>query len=398
MGASALNDHDGVWHLHPVPAWLLHEGWRQANRRLLFEQIGHRLNQAGVPVWRMAAFIPTLHPELYADSFFWNRESGKARYQQSGHEVRQEAEYQNSPLLEVGRSGKPLRRRLTGPDALLDFPILRQMAEQGATDYIVLPVRFTRPQPVYLTFATDRPQGFGDKDIAVLSDLAEVFAPIIEAMATQMVAVRLLDTYVGRNAGQRVLAGQIGRGSGETIDAAIWYCDLRGFTLLSDRLPRDRLIATLNQYFDRMGGAIECHKGEVLKFIGDAMLAIFPVVDGKAAACLAAFEAALESIAAMDALNSERRAAGDSELEFGIALHVGDVMYGNIGTSHRLDFTVIGPAVNYASRLERLCRELRQKLVVSADVAQHLDGHVRSAGRHSLRSIAEPQEIFVPGR
>jgi adenylate cyclase len=126
------------------------------------------------------------------------------------------------------------------------------------------------------------------------------------------------------------------------------------------------------------------------------MLAIFPVVDGKVAACLAAFEAAQESIAAMDALNAERRAAGDSELEFGIALHVGDVMYGNIGTSHRLDFTVIGPAVNYASRLERLCRELKQKLVVSADVARHLDGRVRSAGRHSLRSIAQPQEIFVP--
>jgi adenylate cyclase len=384
------------WCLHPVTAWLLREGWRHTNRRLLFEEIGRRFNAAGVPIWRMAAFIPTLHPELFADSFFWNRDSGKARYQQSAHSLRQDAEYQNSPLLEVGRTGKAMRRRLTGPNALLDFPILGQLAEQGATDYLVLPVKFSRPQPVYLTFATDHRAGFSDEHIQALSDLAEVFAPIIEAMATQMIAVRLLDTYVGRNAGQRVLAGQIGRGSGETISAAIWYCDLRGFTALSDRLPRDRLIATLNDYFDCMGSAVERHKGEVLKFIGDAMLAIFPVEAGQAAACQAAVAAARESIAAMDALNARRHAAGEGELEYGIALHVGDVMYGNIGTSHRLDFTVIGPAVNYASRLERMCRELRQKLVMSADVARHLGSDVRSAGRHNLRSIAEPQEIFVP--
>ncbi len=386
----------GIWHLHSVAAWLLREGWRNANQRLLFQEVGHRLNQAGVPVWRMAAFIPTLHPELFADSFFWNRDSGKARYEQAPHGVQQQPSFQNSPLLEVGRSGKALRRRLTGPEATLDFPLLQEFAEQGATDYLALPVRFTRPQPVYLTFTTDHAQGFSAEQITVLSDLAEVFAPIIEAMATQMVAVRLLDTYVGRNAGQRVLAGQIGRGSGETISAAIWYCDLRGFTLLSDRLPRDRLIATLNDYFDRMGNAIEKHQGEVLKFIGDAMLAIFPVEAGQAAACQAAFAAAQESIAAMDALNIQRRNDGDSELEYGIALHIGDVMYGNIGTSHRLDFTVIGPAVNYASRLERLCRELGQKLVVSAEVASHLSDRVRSTGRHGLRSIAEPQEIFVP--
>jgi len=389
---------DPAWSLHPVTAWLLREGWRHTNQRKLFEEIGRRFNEAGVPIWRMAAFIPTLHPELYADSFFWTRDSGKARYQQSGHSVRQDAEYQNSPLLEVGRTGQPMRRRLAGADAVLDFPILRQMAEQGATEYIALPVRFSRPQPVYLTFATDRAGGFSDEHFVVLRDLAEVFAPIIEAMATQMVAVRLLDTYVGRNAGQRVLAGQIGRGSGETISAAIWYCDLRGFTQLSDRLPRDRLIATLNDYFDRMGGAIEKHKGEVLKFIGDAMLAIFPVENDQAAACQAAFAAAQESIAAMAAFNAQRRNDGDSELEYGIALHVGDVMYGNIGTSHRLDFTVIGPAVNYASRLERLCRELGQKLVLSADVARHLGSEVRSAGHHTLRSVAEKQEIFVAAR
>jgi adenylate cyclase len=386
---------DQGWRLHPVTAWLLREGWRHTNRRLLFEELGQRFNAAGVPIWRMAAFIPTLHPELFADSFFWNRDSGKARYEQSEHSVQQEPDYQNSPLTEARRTGLSLRRRLVGPDAQLDFPILHSFAKQGATDYLALPVRWSQARPVFLTFTTDHPQGFSDEQIEVLFDLATVFAPIIEAMATQMIAVRLLDTYVGRNAGQRVLAGQIGRGSGETISAAIWYCDLRGFTALSDRLPRDRLIATLNDYFDRMGSAIERRHGEVLKFIGDAMLAIFPVAVGQQAACQAAFTAAQESIAAMDTLNIERRQAGDVELEYGIALHVGDVMYGNIGTSHRLDFTVIGPAVNYASRLERMCRELRQKLVMSADVARHLGPGVRSAGRHNLRSIAEPQEIFV---
>jgi adenylate cyclase len=389
-------DTDSPWLLHPVAAWLLREGWRHANRRLLFEQIGRRLNETGVPVWRMAAFIPTLHPELFADSFFWNRDSGEARYQQSEHGIQEEPDYINSPLTEARRTGQSLRRRLAGPQAQIDYPILREFASQGATDYLALPVRWTGARPVFLTFTTDHPQGFSEQQVSILSDLAVVFAPIIEAMATQMIAVRLLDTYVGRNAGQRVLAGQIGRGSGETISAAIWYCDLRGFTLLSDRLPRDRLIATLNDYFDRMGGAIERHKGEVLKFIGDAMLAIFPVEDSPAAACQSAFAAAQESIAAMDTLNAQRRSAGESELEYGIALHIGDVMYGNIGTSHRLDFTVIGPAVNYASRLERLCRDLGQKLVLSAAVARHLDDRVRSVGKHALRSVAEKQEIFVP--
>lgn len=384
------------WTLHPVAAWLLRDGWRRPNRRLLFGEVGSRLNQAGIPVWRMAAFIPTLHPEWFADSFFWNRDGGEARYEQAGHDVQQTPEFNDSPLIEVGRTGQKLRRRLAGPQAQLDYPVLRDFAGQGATDYLALPVRFSRPQPVFLTFATDHPDGFSEFQIAVLSDLGAVFAPIIEAMATQMVAVRLLDTYVGRNAGQRVLAGQIGRGSGETIDAAIWYCDLRGFTALSDTLPRDRLIATLNDYFDRMGTAIERHQGEVLKFIGDAMLAIFPVASDPARACTAAFAAAQEAVAAMDRLNGERQSAGDGRLDYGIALHLGDVMYGNIGTSHRLDFTVIGPAVNYAARLERLCRELGRKLVLSSAVATHLGNGVSSAGRHALRSVAEPQEVFVP--
>jgi adenylate cyclase len=186
------------------------------------------------------------------------------------------------------------------------------------------------------------------------------------------------------------------RGSGDTIRAALWFCDLRGFTALSDRLPRDELIALLNDYFDCMAAPLEAHGGEIVKFIGDAMLAIFPVGDkgDTAAACAGAFTAAQEARRGMHELNERRNVAGQPALGHGIALHVGDVMFGNVGAHHRLDFTVIGPAVNLASRISGLCRTLGRDLVVSAALAEHLGDRVVSLGRHDLRGVAAAVELF----
>ena len=384
------------WQLDVVAGWLLREGWRMQNRRLLFQEIAQRLIGEGVPIWRMAAYIPTLHPELFADAFFWRSDTKRATYVQAQHQVKVTEEFQASPLHEVTRTGQPLRRKLTGPAAQLDFPFLQEIASQGATEHYIAPVFYANNTIVHLSFTTNSPGGFSDAHIKTFDDLAVIFAPIVEAFSTNMMAARLLDTYVGHNAGQRVLTGQIVRGSGETLRAALWYCDLRGFTALSDQLPRDQLIATLNAYFDCMGEAIEQQHGEVLKFIGDAMLAIFPVAGDEQAACVSAFAAARQGLAAMDKLNQERAGRGESALAFGIALHIGDVMYGNIGTKHRLDFTVIGPAVNFAARLEAVCRQLGQRLVISEPVARHLGDQVSAIGQHTLRSIPQPQALFIP--
>lgn len=218
-------------------------------------------------------------------------------------------------------------------------------------------------------------------------------ATIIEARLTRRIARTLLDTYVGRRAGERILSGQIIRGTGETVRAAVWYCDLRGFTALTEQLPRDRLIATLNAYLECMAAPLERYDGKILKFMGDGMLAIFPIAQ-KDAHCRA-LNAAIEAREAMAQLNARRGARNESALGFGIALHAGKVMYGNIGAPTRLDFTVIGPAVNQTVRIEALCRQLGRQILVSSTFVLDCPIELVSLGRHVLRGVAEPAEIFT---
>jgi adenylate cyclase len=206
-----------------------------------------------------------------------------------------------------------------------------------------------------------------------------------------------MNTYVGERSGAHVLAGQIQRGSGEDLNAVIWFCDLRGFTRLADRLPRSDLIKLLNDYFEIMCNAVRAEGGEVLKFVGDGMLAIFEMKDAVEAAARAeaALRAARAAIDATRSHNAARRVAGQTEIKFGIALHLGEVSYGNIGAPDRLDFTVIGPAVNHANRLEKLAGELGRPLLASASFAGAAPAGLQSLGLHRLRGVAEPQEVFA---
>jgi adenylate cyclase len=206
-------------------------------------------------------------------------------------------------------------------------------------------------------------------------------------------AINLLDTYVGHRAGERILAGQITRGSGQTVEAAIWFCDLRGFTALSESKGRDELLDCLNRFFDCMAGPVEKHGGDILKFMGDGMLAIFPLDSERA--CRRAVEAAIDARKAMAALNEEQRARADKPLGFGIALHVGEVMYGNIGTADRLDFTVVGPAVNLTSRLEALCRRLGCNVLISDAFCDLCSDSFRSLGTYRLAGISRAVEVFT---
>ena len=292
--------------------------------------------------------------------------------------------------------GSPVRLRPTASSDDPEFPIVKDLRRDGITDYIVLPVPFSDLTNKALSIATTRIDGFSDGEIALFAAMIPAFAFNLEVQALRRTARTLLDTYVGRQSGGRVLDGQIRRGMGETIRAAIWLCDLRGFTSLSEALPRDALIEMLNQYFGPMCDAVEANDGEVLKFIGDAMLAIFPVVDNPATACLHALSAARRARESLAEENRLRAAGSLPLINYGIALHIGDVMYGNIGSETRLDFTVIGPAVNLSARIESLCRDLERSLLISAEFARISGVAADPVGEFVLKGVGAKQHVFAP--
>ena len=352
--------------------------------------------EAGLPLARASFHIRTLHPELFGMGFYWQRGADEIRVFQAEHGIQQTPLYQRSPMRLLFEGAGAVRQRLDLPhtDFDFDFPLLRELRDEGLTDYVALPMTFSDGKIHGTTWASDRPGGFTTDHLTQIYDLLPLFSLLLEIHLNRRIAVNLLDTYVGRDAGERILRGQITRGSAQTVRAAIWFCDLRGFTELSERTDRDALLACLNQYFDCMAKPVEEHGGEILKFIGDAMLAMFPLETEQA--CQRALQAALEARAAMDRLNTERIARGEEALGFGIALHAGDVMYGNIGAANRLDFTVIGPAVNLTSRLEQLCRSLGLDLLISDTFAGMCAcADYRSLGTHQLTGIARAVEVFT---
>ena len=369
------------------------------NTREFGDQLCTRIADAGIPIVRAFCGVRTLHPLVAATAYIWRRGHPTKRVTATWEQTAA-PEFSNNPLAQIVEGAGPTRRRLDVPDAELDFEVFREFKREGMTDYFALPQIFSDGRHNPISFQTDAPTGFDDADIASLEDIVDVMAPIVETESAYRMARQVLHTYVGRRTGARVLSGAITRGSGETIDAVIWYCDLRNFTGLTDRLPSDQLIDLLNDYFEIMAGAVTEAGGEVLKFIGGAMLAIRELNDdegGDAASCcaetLAAARTARERV---DARNTERQAAGLPIIECGLALHMGEVHYGNIGAPDRLDFTVIGPAVNHAARLETLAAQLGQPIVVSASVATASAEDLRSLGMHQLRGVEVPQEIFAP--
>ncbi len=303
--------------------------------------------------------------------------------------------YFNSPLAEVMRGGRTLRVRLEALDGPRDLAFYDEMRGQGMTDYIAQPLSFVNGERHAVTWTTGRPGGFTRREISALKAVRTPLARIAEIYALRRLASTLLDTYVGPNAGQRILAGQIRRGNVETIHAGIWLADLRGFTRLADMLPGDQLVRLLNDYFDALVISVEKHGGEVLKFMGDGLLAIFPAVaEAEGPVCGEAMAAAREARVRMAEANRLRAEAGEPTLQFGLALHVGDVLYGNIGGPGRLDFTTIGPAVNLAARLETLAGELGRTILVSSAVARHCGDGLVSLGRFELRGIRAAEEVW----
>lgn len=376
----------------PVAHWLVTEAFRLTDTRELVKGIAEKLVEVGIPLFRLAYFRRSLHPELLGTAYYWQR--GKPiTTQDAPHTIVGGPDYLASPLLIVYRDGKTIRVRLEHEDTA--FAVLKTLKAEGATDYILMPVVHATGHLDALSVATDAPGGFAKAALERMYALQLLFARIVEIHALRQTATDLLDAYVGRAAGARILSGAVKRGDGETIRAVIWFSDLRGFTAMSDRLPREALLDLLNDYFDALGGVIARHGGEILKFVGDAVLAIFPVQSGKdAAACQAAIKAAITAREAVAKTNETRESSGKPAIAFGLALHIGDVLYGNIGTKSRLDFTVIGPAVNHASRIEALAKPLGEPLIMSAEFAAHVPEAARSLGRHALAGIEGEREVF----
>lgn len=297
-----------------------------------------------------------------------------------------------------------LRRRLVGTMARPDFPIFAEFRAQGATDYYAQLVAFDigeRAQPTGLasSWISDAPDGFSDRDLAILSRLLPRYALVAKALLARQIVINVLATYIGPTAGRRVLAGEIRRGHMETIRAVLVYVDLRGFTEFSDRSPRGEIATTLDDYFDAMVAPVVARGGEVLKFLGDGCLMTFNL-EGRVrdSLCSEALAAAIEMLARVRSLNDRRRANGTPVMGLDIVLHLGDVLYGNVGAADRLDFTVVGPAVNEASRIEALCKEFDRNLLVSeafARAATHCIGRLESVGHHTLRGVSQAQEIFA---
>ncbi|MDP6814260.1 MAG: adenylate/guanylate cyclase domain-containing protein [Alphaproteobacteria bacterium] len=357
-------------------------------------QAGEQLHAGGIPLYRLSYIQRTLHPEFIGYGFFWRRGHGVDKVR-APISIEDQSEYRDNPLPAVFEHGKTVRVRLER-EADPQAPLLRQLQAEGATDYVALPVIFTDGRIDGLSVTSDAPGGFSRQDLDRMFALQFMFARIVEIHNLRATATNLLDTYVGHDAGARILDGAIHRGDGETIRAVIWYCDLRGFTGLSDHLPRDDLIGMLNDFFACMAGPVEAAGGQVLKFVGDAMLAIFRIgADDEKTVAGTALDAAHQAVGAAERLNRQRQADGKPNLDFGLALHIGDVMYGNIGAPSRLDFTVIGPAVNLAARLQAQSRDIGHAILCSAEIAALRPGRVVSCGPHRMKGMAAAVEVFT---
>ena len=380
---------------HDVVDWLISARHPMDNPEGWMAECCERMVEAGLPLWRVGVFIRTLHPEVFGRNFIWTEGVSGIQMGTVDFEIQTTPEFQASPLSIVFSDEVEVRGNPHGPEAER-FPVLLDLRNEGATDYLALPLHFLDGTLHAMSVSTRQPGGFDPEQIAALRVIIEPLARIIEIISLRRTAEMLLDTYVGNRAGARILGGQIRRGHNDTMQAAIWLSDLRGFTALSDRLPAETVVEILNQYFDCQVAAIRGHGGEVLKFMGDGLLAVFPIdeyVGDAAHVCSRVLEAARESRASVEALAFP---IGDvvERFRFGVALHVGNILYGNIGGGNRLDFTCIGPAVNLAARLEKITGRLGRTVVASegfANVCRH-DWH--ELGEFPIAGFSKAQRVY----
>ncbi len=380
-----------------VVTWLTETGRLIADPLELVAAFSEQLNRNALQISRFRIGFRTIHPQIAVWAYWWSNTDGKAEIWIGHHGIESTDEYQNSPIQKVLDSGTWYQRKLTDLDPDNDHRLLHEQARQGGTDYLAIPTQFSDGTLNISNFTSSAPGGFDAADVNALVEITKAISPIIEIHATRQIATTLLNTYVGPRTGVRIMKGAIKRGDGETIQAALWFSDLRDFTPLTETLPPDALLAMLNCYFENIASSVVECGGEILRFIGDAMLIVFPMENGltEQQVCQSALTAARQAFEHIGTINKERAALDQPPIKFGVGLHFGDVIYGNVGSADRLDFTVMGPAVNRTARLESLTKKLGHSLLLSAEMATLANVATIDLGHHEMKGVTQPQPIFA---
>ncbi len=393
---SPEHERSPAWSVEPIIEWCMREGRFIKSTKTFLEILAKRLADAGAHVWRLRVSFKTLHPLVTAWAYTWQRGKG-CEEMRVGHEVLNSDVFLGSPIQWVYENELEYRRNLLILDPDTDHRLLFELREAGGTDYFAIPLVFSDGQVNVFVFTSDSSGGFTEGDCDNFRKLAHYIASILEIESRRRITRTLLDTYVGPRTGDRILNGLVKRGDGEEIRAALWFSDLRDFTQLTEALPPSEMLAMLNEYFEFISAAVTARGGEVLRFIGDAMLIVFPITNGisRESACKAAVDSAIDALDTIATLNHTRRRRRIPEIRFGVGLHEGKVVYGNVGAMDRLNFTVMGPAVNLAARLEGLTKTLDSGVAMSAEFAAAIDTETESRGFHSIKGIDRKQEVFV---
>lgn len=378
-----------------IISWLSGPQSRDLDAKELLEQLNQRLIESGIPVSRFFTSIPTMHPEVMVRSIIWTKEE-ETQMLLIPHGALSEPQYIDSPIYLI-REGKKdfIRCKLVGPDADLSYPICVDLKEKGATDYCIFPATFSLNVGSVVSWTTHAPEGFSEKHIDSFRSILNVLSLRLDLESRKFAVKELLEVYLGPNASKRVLSGEFRRGTGESIYAAILCADLRDFSSLSENNSPKRIVEVLDHYFELTAEPIQEEKGEILKFIGDAILAIFPAKeDDPHQACLSALNAAIKIKNSIKQWNIDNPGA---QIHLGMALNVGDVVYGNVGAKDRLDFTVIGNAVNQAFRVESLCKDFGKNILTTENFAEKIGkDQFEFLGARHLKGITGERNIFSP--
>jgi adenylate cyclase len=391
-----------------LTAWISNAGLSGQDETTMVTELCARIVAHGLPLTRAQVFIDTLHPIYGGRLYTWQVAKGEtiASEYEPANAGEALARWQQSPFYRVIETGSAaLRRRLT-KDSGAEFPLLGELYAQGITDYVAAVDRFGADAVigemdcVYYSWSTNAPQGFTDGQVAALRRLTPSLALAIKSATLARIAKTLVETYLGRDPGRRVLKGSIARGISTSIEAVLWYSDLHDYTSICDRAGPDEIISLLNDYAETVISAIHDEGGDVLKLIGDGTLALFPAED-RAGACRSALAAASKTLDRIDELKQRRLASGLPATDLYLGLHLGEVVYGNFGSRERLDFTVVGPAVNEVSRIAGMCRLVDQPILASSAFFAALgpeQDRLVSVGRYALRGVGQPQELFTLDR
>jgi len=389
--------------LAELAAWITEAGLAGQSEIAALTGFCDRAVHFGLPIARAIVLADTLHPIYEGRAFRWNRDKDTTVLTEYGRSDEDLGRWQRSPFFRLEQTGETLLRRRLAAESREEFSIFPELIDAGMTDYVAMVNRFATEaiigdmDGIYSSWATDAPAGFNDADIAALCRLAPLLALTVKSTSLARIAETIVETYLGRDAGRRVLEGRIARGITDQIEAVLWSSDLRSYTRISDTADPGEIIPLLNAYSGAIISTIYDQGGDVLKLIGDGVLAIFTVED-RTRACESALAAAIAARRSVTEVNRSRAAANLPTTDMYLGLHIGEVFYGNIGSEDRLDFTVIGPAVNEVSRIATLCRSVDQPLLISSDFAAAL-GESRnllvSVGRYALRGVGRPQDLYT---